>query len=85
VAQISTPVGDTASRLQAVFRDVFDDDELVIDRTTTSDDIEDWDSLRHVGLVVNVEVAFGIKFTSLEVASLANVGEMLDLIERKQG
>jgi len=51
----------------------------------TADDIDDWDSLRHVGLVVNVEAAFGIKFTSLEVASLANVGEMLELIERKRG
>jgi len=77
-------MSDVATRLQTVFRDVFDDEELVIDRSTTSDDIEDWDSLRHVGLVVNVEAAFGIKFTSLEVASLANVGEMLDLIERKQ-
>jgi acyl carrier protein len=83
--EIAPKTSETASRLQAVFRDVFDDDELVIDRSTTSDDIEDWDSLRHVGLVVNVEVAFGIKFTSLEVASLANVGEMLDLIERKKG
>jgi acyl carrier protein len=83
--EIAPDADDTVSRLQAVFRDVFDDDTLVITRTTTSDDIEDWDSLRHVGLVVNVEVAFGIKFTSLEVASLANVGEMLDLIERKRG
>jgi acyl carrier protein len=78
-------VSDTKSRLQDVFRDVFEDDELVIERTTTADDIEEWDSLRHVGLVVNVEAAFGIKFTSLEVANLANVGEMIDLIEKKRG
>ena len=78
-------MSDTKSRLQEVFRDVFEDDSIVIERTTTADDIEDWDSLRHVGLVVNVEAAFGIKFTSLEVANLANVGEMLDLIEKKRG
>jgi acyl carrier protein len=78
-------VNTTVSQLQEVFRDVFEDEELVIERATTADDIEDWDSLRHVGLVVNVEAAFGIKFTSLEVASLANVGEMLDLIEKKRG
>ena len=78
-------MSDTTSRLQDVFRDVFEDDELVIERTTTADDIEDWDSLRHVGLVVNIEAAFGIRFTSLEVANLADVGEMLDLIEKKRG
>lgn len=78
-------MSDTSSKLQGVFRDVFDNDELLIDRSTTAKDIEDWDSLRHVGLVVNIEAAFGIKFTSLEVASLGSVGEMIDLIERKQG
>jgi acyl carrier protein len=78
-------MSDTVGQLRAVFRDVFDDEELEIDRTTTATDIEDWDSLRHVGLVVNIEAAFGIKFTSLEVAGLSSVGEMVDLIERKRG
>jgi acyl carrier protein len=78
-------MSDTITQLQAVFRDVFDDDELKIARTTTAEDIADWDSLRHVGLVVNIEAAFGIKFTSLEVAGLANVGEILDLIQQKRG
>lgn len=78
-------MSDTITRLQAVFREVFDDDELKIERETTAEDIADWDSLRHVGLVVNVEVAFGVKFTSLEVAGLSSVGEIIELIEQKQG
>lgn len=78
-------MSDTITELQAIFRDVFDDNELKIERSTTADDIADWDSLRHVGLVVNVEAAFGIKFTGLEIASLGSVGEMLDLIEQKRG
>jgi acyl carrier protein len=78
-------MSDTVTQLRAVFRDVFDDEELEIDRSTSAEDIEDWDSLRHVGLVVNIESAFGVKFTSLEVAGLASVGEMIDLIDRKRG
>lgn len=77
-------MSDTITQLQAVFRDVFDDGELKIDRATTANDIDDWDSLRHVGLVVNIEAAFRIKFTSLEVAGLESVGEMIDLIEQKR-
>lgn len=78
-------MSDTLRKLQDVFQDVFDDDELVISRETTADDVEDWDSLQHVALVVNVEDAFGVKFTSLEVAGLENVGEWVDLIAKKQG
>lgn len=78
-------MSDTIRQLQVIFRDVFDDSDLVIDRTTSAEDIADWDSLRHVGLVVNVEAAFRIKFTSLEVAGLGSVGEMVDLIDQKRG
>lgn len=76
-------MSDTLSRLQEVFRDVFDDDELSVSRETTADDVEGWDSLKHVALVVNVERAFGVKFGSLEVAGLKNVGELLDLVDTK--
>ncbi len=67
----------------AIFRDVFDDDELVICDETNSDDIEDWDSLEHINLVVAMEKRFNMKFNIKEVGRLANVGEMVDLIERK--
>jgi acyl carrier protein len=75
----------TLDRLQEVFRDVFDEDDLTITGETTADDVDDWDSLRHVTLVVNVEGAFGIRFSSLEVAGLKNVGQLVDLIESKRG
>ena len=67
----------------AIFRDVFDDDELVICDETNSDDIEDWDSLEHINLVVAMEKRFNMKFNIKVVGRLANVGEMVDLIERK--
>ncbi len=70
-------------RLNQVFRDVFDDDELNITRQTTAKDVEGWDSLMHVTLVVNVEKAFKVKFSSSEVAALQNVGELLDLINAR--
>jgi len=74
---------DTKERLQEVFRDVFDDDEIVIDDTTTAEDIEDWDSLTHVQLVVSVESEFDIKFSMIETSSLHNVGEFIALIDKK--
>lgn len=76
-------MSDRMARLNEVFQQVFDDDELVVDRATTADDVEGWDSMMHVTLMINVEKAFGVKFTSSEVASLKNVGELSDLLDRK--
>ena len=64
-------------KLNGVFQDVFDDDSLTVD------DIEDWDSLEHINLIVAVENAFGIKFNMGEVNTMKNVGEMVDLIESR--
>ena len=66
--------------LNKVFQDVFDDEEIVVCDTTTSDDIEDWDSLEHINLVAAVEQEFGIKFTMGQVVTMKNVGEMVDII-----
>ena len=63
-----------------IFRDVFDDDDLVIGDSTNSDDIEDWDSLEHIQLIVGMEKEFKIKFDIKTVNSLENVGQMVDLI-----
>ena len=68
--------------LQEVFRSTFEDDELVVSRGTTAKDVEGWDSLTHVTLLVSLEQRFAIRFKSSEVADLKNVGELLDLIER---
>jgi acyl carrier protein len=73
----------TMVRINEVFQEVFDDDELAVDRVTSADDVEGWDSLMHVTLLVNMEKAFGVKFTSSQVASLKNVGELVDLIDHR--
>ena len=70
-------------KVTEIFRDVFDDDELVILDSTNSDDIEDWDSLEHISLIVSMEKEFDMKFDIKEVGELENVGEMIDLIIRK--
>ena len=67
-------------RLNKVFQDVFDDDSIVVTDETTSADIEDWDSLEHINLVVAVEQEFGMKFNMNEVTTMKNVGEMVGII-----
>ena len=69
--------------VQGIFRDVFDDETLIIKDSTNSKDIEDWDSLEHITLVVSMEKEFNLKFDLKEVNALANVGEMVDLIASK--
>jgi len=75
-------MADVLERLTEVFREVLEDDELAITRETAPKDIERWDSLMHVSLVVAVESAFGVRFSSSEVAGLKCVGDFVDLIER---
>ncbi|MBR5375843.1 MAG: acyl carrier protein [Lachnospiraceae bacterium] len=67
-------------QINEIFREVFDDDTLVITDETNSEDIEDWDSLEHINLVVAMEKRFNMKFNIKEVGQLQNVGEMADLI-----
>lgn len=67
-------------RLTAVFRDIFDDEDISIHDNTTAADIEDWDSLTHIMLLSAVEDEFDIKFDMKAVQGLKNVGEMVDLI-----
>jgi acyl carrier protein len=70
-------------KLQEVFREVFDDEDIVISEEMTADDIEDWDSLTHMELILNTEARFGVKFTTQEVLKLKNVGEFISLLEKK--
>jgi acyl carrier protein len=72
-------------RLNEVFRDVFEDDEIELRRDTTAEDIEGWDSLNHVTLMLRVEKVFGVTFTTAQVAKLKNVGELMDLLTAKLG
>ena len=68
--------------VQQIFRDNFDDEELVLTRETCADDIEDWDSLEQINLLTAIEKKFGLKFGLADVRDLQNVGDLLDLIER---
>jgi acyl carrier protein len=66
-----------------IFRDIFDEDDLVIQDSTNSDDIEDWDSLNHINLVSAIEKEFKIKFALGELEELKDVGSMIDLMIKK--
>lgn len=70
-------------RLNGIFRDIFEDDSIEIRDDMTAEDIEAWDSLNHVNLIVAVEKTFGIKMTTKEVNSLKNVGELVGVVQRK--
>ena len=71
--------------LTAVFHDVFDDDGIVLSDRMTADDVDGWDSLAHIRLIVSAEQVFGLRFTTAEVTELRNVGDFIDLIRRKLG
>ena len=69
--------------LNEVFKDVFDDEEITVTAETTADDIEDWDRLEHINLIVAVEKKFGMKFSMGEVTTMKNVGEMAEIIKSR--
>ena len=69
--------------VQDIFRDIFDEDDMVIENATSSDEIEDWDSLNHINLVSAIEKEFKIKFALGELMTLKDVGAMVDLIIKK--
>lgn len=74
---------DVYKQLNEIFADVLDLNDVQLTENTTADDIEEWDSLSHIQLVVAVEKAFGIKFTALEIMRWKNVGAMVDSIMSK--
>ncbi len=71
---------EVKERLTEVFRDIFDDDSIVLTDATSAKDIEDWDSLEHINLIAAVEKAFKMRFTMREVSGMKNVGEMMDIV-----
>ena len=72
-------------KVNEVFREVFEDDSIIVKDETTADDIEDWDSLMHITLVSEIENAFGFKFKMKDVVGMKDVGEMLDNIKEAVG
>lgn len=70
-------------RLEQVFRDVFDDDSIVLYEDTTADDIDDWDSIEHITLIAAVEQEFGMRFSMGEVSGMKDVGEMVTILAQR--
>ncbi len=74
---------EALNRLLPIFHDVFDDSSIVLQRETTAADVDGWDSLAQINLIVAIEQAFKINFSFNDLKSLDTVGDMLDLIARK--
>ncbi len=74
---------DVYGQLTEIFREVFDDDSIVLTPQTTAADIRDWDSAAHVNLIVAIESRLKIRFKTFELESLHNVGHLADLIQAK--
>lgn len=72
-------------RVGEIMSDAFDLDDLKVTRETSAADIEEWDSLSHVRLIVAIERAFKIKFSNAEIERLGNVGDLVDAIASKTG
>ena len=71
------------AEVQEIFRDTLDNEEITLTDATTANDVEEWDSLTHIQLIVAIEKHFRIKFTSKEILSWQNVGEMVDCISTR--
>ena len=76
---------DLYEKLTDIFRDIFDDDDLVLTEQMTAEDVDEWDSLSHIRLIVAVEKDFDVSFSSSEIASLENVAQLAELTQRKLG
>jgi acyl carrier protein len=76
---------DILSQLHPIFHDVLDNDNIVLTEVTTANDVEEWDSLSHIQLIVAIEKHFKIKFSSREILSWKNIDEMIDSISKKVG
>lgn len=71
------------ARIQEILREAFQDPDLEISPATTAEDIPEWDSMRHISIIVAAESAFRIRFHTTELEGLKNVGALADLVERR--
>jgi acyl carrier protein len=77
------PTKEIYERLTDIFRDIFDDDALIVKPDLTADAVDGWDSLSHIRLLLTIEKAFKIKFSAAEIGKLRNVGELVAIIAAK--
>jgi acyl carrier protein len=75
---------EVLQQINDIFKDVLDNDKIVLNESTTAADVEEWDSLTHIHLVVAVEKHFKIRFTSSEIQGWTNVGHMIDSVLSKK-
>ncbi len=78
-------VSEIIDQVTIIFKDELDNDDIVVSSVTTANDVEEWDSLSHIQLVVAIEKHFKIRFSSGEISSFKNVGEMCEAIKKKVG
>lgn len=76
-------MADLLPEVQQVFRSVFDRDDLVITRESSAYSVEGWDSLAHINLVMALEKKYKVKFGLGELSDLENVGDLLNLLDKK--
>ena len=69
--------------VNGIFIDQLENENIILNRASTADDIEEWDSLTHIQLIVAIEKHFKVRFTSAEIQNFKNVGEMCDALEKK--
>jgi acyl carrier protein len=72
----------TRERVQEIFADVFDDPGFALRDDMTANDVEGWDSLNHINLIIAIESAFDVQFEGTEIAALATVGDLWPLLEK---
>ena len=76
---------DILKKLEDIFRDIFDDENIILTDKTTANDIEDWDSLAQINLIVAIKKEFKIEFDLEEVSTYKNVGDMVKAVKKKIG
>ena len=74
---------EVLNKVEDIFRDILDEESLILTRDTTANDVDGWDSLTHIQLIVAIEKQFKVKFSSKEILSWKNVGEMIDSLQAK--
>ena len=74
---------EVLTQVNDIFRDVLDNEDIQLTPSSTADDVEEWDSLSHIQLIVAIEKHFKIRFSTTELTSYKNVGEMVEGIQKK--